>query len=224
MFPISDSVPSRKFPFINLGLIILTCYVFYLQMINPESFTVTYALVPSLVSFSDYTTLLQFITSIFLHGGWLHIISNMWFLWIFGDNVEGALGHFWYLLLYLLSGIVGGLAQYIFMSGSDIPMLGASGAVAGALGAYFLLFPRHKIKTLIPVFGFISFTNISAYIMLGYWFVLQIFSGAMSAPGSGMEEDGVAFWAHVGGFIAGLIMGKLLAGKEKRILEGEIIN
>lgn len=223
MFPISDSIPSRRFPFINIGLIIITCYIFYLQMINPESFTINYALVPSLVNLADYSTLLQFITSIFLHGGWLHIISNMWFLWIFGDNVEGSLGHFWYLILYLLSGIIGGLAQYIFMPSSDIPMLGASGAVAGALGAYFLLFPHHKIKTLIPIFGFISFTNVSAYIMLGYWFVLQILSGAMSLPSSGVDEGGVAFWAHVGGFLAGLIMGRLFAKAEKNVIEGEII-
>ena len=128
----------------------------------------------------------------------------MWFLWIFGDNVEGAIGHFKYLVLYLLSGISGGLAQYFFMPGSNIPMLGASGAVAGALGAYFLLFPHHKIKTLVPIFGFLTFTNISAFIMLGYWFVLQIFSGAVSIPGVETDSGGVAFWAHVGGFLSDL--------------------
>ena len=114
MFPISDSVRSTKFPFINLGLILITCYVFYLQMTNPDSFTIAYSLVPKNVNFGEYITLMNFITSIFLHGGWLHIISNMWFLWIFGDNVEGAIGHFKYLVLYLLSGISGGLAQYFF--------------------------------------------------------------------------------------------------------------
>lgn len=224
MFPISDSVPSRKFPFVNLGLIIITSYVFYLQMVNPEPFTISYALVPNLVSFNNYNTLLPFITSIFLHGGWLHIISNMWFLWIFGDNVEGSIGHFRYLLLYLLSGIVGGLAQYFFMSESNIPMLGASGAVAGALGAYFLLFPHHKIRTIIPIFGFFTFTNISAYIMLGYWFLLQIFSGAVSIPDTGTDTGGVAFWAHVGGFIAGLMMGRIFAGTKKEAIEGEIVS
>jgi len=190
---------------------------------NPEAFTYSYALVPSSVRFTDYTTLIQFVTSIFLHGGWLHIISNMWFLWIFGDNVEGSLGHFWYLILYLASGVIGGLAQYLFMPDSNIPMLGASGAVAGALGAYFLLFPHHKIKTLLPILGFITFTNVSAYIMLGYWFVLQVFSGAMSIPGSRIDEGGVAFWAHVGGFVAGLIIGKIFARSEKVVLEGEVI-
>lgn len=215
MFPISDSVRSKRFPIINFVIIIFTGYVFYLQLVNPEVFTYTYALVPGRVDFSDVTTLLPFVTSIFLHGGWLHIITNMWFLWIFGDNVEGALGHFCYLLLYLASGVIGGLAQYFFISDADIPMLGASGAVAGVLGAYFLFFPHHKIKTFIPIFGFITFTNISAYVMLGYWFVLQIFSGAMSYQVSGTDEGGVAFWAHVGGFLTGLMIGRLFAKTEK---------
>ena len=224
MFPISDSVRSTKFPFINLGLILITCYVFYLQMTNPDSFTIAYSLVPKDVNFGEYITLMNFITSIFLHGGWLHIISNMWFLWIFGDNVEGAIGHFKYLVLYLLSGIAGGLAQYFFMPGSNIPMLGASGAVAGALGAYFLLFPHHKIKTIIPIFGLLTFTNISAFIMLGYWFVLQIFSGAVSIPGVETDSGGVAFWAHVGGFVTGLVLGKLFVNTKNEVIEGEVID
>src|SRR3989344_8536888 len=120
MFPISDSVASRKFPLVNLFLIAITGYAFYLQLINPESFTIRYALVPSQVSLADFNTLIPLVTSIFLHGGWLHILSNMWFLWVFGDNVEGALGHFWYLLLYITSGLVGGIAQYIFMPASNI--------------------------------------------------------------------------------------------------------
>jgi len=192
-------------------------------MTNPDSFTIAYSLVPKNVNFGEYITLMNFITSIFLHGGWLHIISNMWFLWIFGDNVEGAIGHFKYLVLYLLSGISGGLAQYFFMPGSNIPMLGASGAVAGALGAYFLLFPHHKIKTLVPIFGFLTFTNISAFIMLGYWFVLQIFSGAVSIPGVETDSGGVAFWAHVGGFVTGLVLGKLFVNTKNEVIEGEVI-
>lgn len=224
MFPISDSVPSKKFPFINFGLIILTCFVFYMQLTGPDEFTYKYALVPKDVNFASYYSLVQFVTSIFLHGGWLHIISNMWFLWIFGDNVEGSLGHIRYFLLYIISGLAGGLAQYVFMPASNIPMLGASGAVAGALGAYFLLFPHHKIKTLFPIFGFITFTNVSAYIMLGYWFILQIFSGAMSLPSSGTGEGGVAFWAHVGGFLTGLVIGRLFARVEKQVIEGDVMS
>ncbi len=222
MFPISDSVPSKKFPFINFGLIALTSYVFYLQLIDFESFTLQYALVPSTIDFSNLSTLFPFISSIFLHGNWLHIISNMWFLWIFGDNVEGQIGHLPYLFLYLFSGIAGGFAQYFFMPNSDIPMLGASGAVAGALGAYFYYFPNHKIRTFVIFFGFISMTNINASLMLGYWLILQIFSGATSLS-LASSEGGVAFWAHVGGFFTGLIMGLIFAKRDKKVLEGEII-
>lgn len=211
MFPISDSIHTPKFPFINIGLILITIFVFFLQLTipNPEAFIFTYALVPAQVDFSNYTTFLPFITSMFLHGGILHIVSNMLFLWVFGDNVEAHLGHIQYLFLYVLSGIVGGVAQYILMSSSQIPMLGASGAVAGALGAYFVLFPHSKIRTLVPFFGFISLVNIPASIMLGYWFVLQIISGVTALPFS-METGGVAFFAHIGGFMTGLFLAKLL--------------
>lgn len=225
MFPISDSVKSKKFPLINIALIAITCYVFYLQLTapDPEAFIYQYALVPSQIDFSNLSSLFPFITSMFLHGGWLHILSNMWFLWIFGDNVEGHLGHIPYLLLYLVSGLVGGIAQFLISPNSNIPMLGASGAVAGALGAYFHFFPNHKIKTLIPIFGFVTFTEISAFFMLGYWLVLQVFSGAMSLPSSGTEQGGVAFFAHIGGFVAGLIIGRLFAPVEKKVLEGEVL-
>ncbi len=222
MFPISDSTPSKKFPFINFSIIALTCYVFYLQLIHLDAFTLRYTLIPANIDFSNVYSLYPFITSIFLHGGWLHIISNMWFLWVFGDNVEGEIGHFSYAFLYLFSGIIGSLAQYLIMPSSTIPMLGASGAVAGALGSYFLFFPGHKIKTIIPIFGFLTITNISASFMLGYWFVLQLLSGAVSLPFSG-EDGGVAFWAHIGGFLTGLIIGRLFAKTEKEVIEGEIL-
>jgi membrane associated rhomboid family serine protease len=223
MFPISDSEPSKKFPFINIGIILLTCYVFFLQQTNSDAFTYMYALVPGDIDFSKASTLYPFITSMFLHGGWLHIISNMWFLWVFGDNVEGEIGHIPYLFLYILSGLAGGFAQYFFMPDSTIPMLGASGAVAGALGAYFYFFPHNKIRTIIPFFGFLTMTQINASFMLGYWFVLQILSGAMSLPSSGSEQGGVAFWAHVGGFLTGLLIGRLFAKTDKNVIEGEII-
>lgn len=224
MFPISDSVPAKTFPFINYALIAITCYVFFLQISGDfEAFTYAYALVPSQINFSNPSTLYPFLTSMFLHGGWFHIISNMWFLRVFGDNVEGALGHIPYLFLYLLSGFIGAAAQYFFMPNSNIPMLGASGAVAGALGAYFTLFPKHKVKTFIPVFGFFTLADVSAFFMLGYWFVLQILSGAMSLPTSGEDGGGVAFWAHVGGFVAGLIIGRFFTKAEETVLEGQVV-
>ena len=174
-----------------------------------------YALIPSLIDFSNYETLTTFITAMFLHGGWLHIISNMWFLWVFGDNVEGHMGWFFFPLLYFSAGIVGNLAQYFLMQSSQIPMLGASGAVAGILGAYYVLFPHAKIKTLVPVFGFVSIMNIAAPFMLGYWFILQVFSGAVSLPFSG-ETGGIAFWAHAGGFLTGVVFANILKNNGER--------
>ncbi len=212
MLPISDSVKSRVFPIINILLIAINAFVFYLQLTtpDPEGFIFTYALVPSLIDFSDISTLYPFITSMFLHGGFLHIGSNMLFLWVFGDNIEGELSPFTYLLLYLGSGIIGGLAQYFFVPDSNIPMLGASGAVAGVLGAYFLLFPKHEIRTLIFIPPFITIAKVSALIMLGYWIILQFFSG-FGALGMEMAEvGGVAYFAHIGGFIAGALLIKFL--------------
>lgn len=216
MFPISDSIPSRRFPFLNIVIILITIYAFYLQISfpNQEVFIQEYALIPSLVNFNDPQTFLPFITSIFLHGGFLHIVSNMWFLWVFGDNVETHIPWFFYPLLYILSGIAGGLAQYIFAPQSSIPMLGASGAVAGVLGAYYVLFPNSRIKTIIPVFGFASIVHVGAPFMLGYWFILQLFSGVTSLPMIG-ETGGVAFFAHVGGFITGVILAKFFKGQHE---------
>lgn len=215
MFPLFDSIKSSRFPFFNYAIIVATVYVFYLQFFSsadPEAFITTYALIPTSVDFANWDTLLPFITSIFLHGGILHILSNMWFLWVFGDDVEGHLGPVVFLLLYFLSGVLGGFIQYLFMTDSSIPMLGASGAVAGVLGAYWVLFPHSRIKTFVPL-GFIWTTvEISAPIMLGYWFLTQIFAGVVSVPFSS-EPGGIAFWAHVGGFVCGVVFGKLFQNK-----------
>lgn len=195
----------------TIGIIAVTAYAFFLQLSAPDidAFVMQYALVPQNVNFADWLTLLPFITSMFLHAGWLHILSNMWFLWIFGDNVEAEVGHVRYLLFYLVCGIAAGLVQYFFNSTGTIPTLGASGAVAGVLGAYLMLYPGHKIDTLIPTFGgFMTQAQIPASIMLIYWFVIQLFSGVGTI---GMQDvGGVAFWAHVGGFVAGWILVRLL--------------
>ena len=211
MFPISDSIKAKRFPLVNLALIAATIFVFFQQITSPSEieFIRSYALTPKLINFNDFYTLTPFVTAVFLHGGFLHIISNMWFLWVFGDNVEGRLGFLFFPILYLLSGIVGNAAQYFVMPTSSIPMLGASGAVAGILGAYYVLFPKAKIKTLIPFFGFFTIAQIPAPFMLGYWFVLQVISGAVSLPFSS-DTGGVAFWAHVGGFATGVIVGRLV--------------
>lgn len=217
MFPLSDSIPARRFPFLNVAIIAVTSFVFLQQLLSPdqESFIFQYALVPAAVDFSNLTSLTPFITAIFLHGGFLHIISNMWFLWVFGDNIEGYLGWFIFPVLYLLAGIVGNFFQYFLMPTSNIPMLGASGAVAGILGAYYVLFPHSKIKTLVPFFGFVSIINIPAPFMLGYWFVIQIIAGAATLPfTAGEAGGGVAFWAHVGGFLTGILFAQLVRVKD----------
>lgn len=209
MFPISDSIKTTRFPILNIGFIAITIFVFIQQLIvpNQEIFIQTYALIPALIDFNNFPTLTPFVSAIFLHGGFLHIISNMWFLWVFGDNVEVRLGWFFFPLLYIASGIIGNVVQYVFMPSSTIPILGASGAVAGILGAYYVLFPGSKIKTLLPFFGFATIVEISAPFMLGYWFVLQVISGAASLPFMG--QGGIAFFAHVGGFATGVLFGKI---------------
>lgn len=211
MFPLSDSIPARRFPILNLLIIAATVFVFVQQLFSPdpEAFIQAYALVPSSVHFNDVITLLPFVTAIFLHGGFLHIISNMWFLWVFGDNVEGTAGFLLYPVTYFAAGIAGNIVQYSIFPTSSIPMLGASGAVAGVLGAYYVLFPHAKIKTLVPIFGFVTIAEISAPFMLGYWFVLQIFSGVASVSAIATSFGGIAFFAHVAGFITGVLIARV---------------
>ena len=210
MFPIRDHNPSYKIPFVTLFLIVITTLVFLMQITvpDPDVFIYTYALIPAKVNVLIPNSLLPFLFSIFLHGGWFHIISNMWFLWIFGDNIETKLGHMRYFLFYLYCGIIAGLLQYITNPFSDIPTLGASGAIAGVLGGYLVLFPRHKIDTLVPVFGgFLTRVSIPASIMLGYWFFIQLFSGIGSL--GFQSEEGVAWFAHIGGFGAGWLVARV---------------
>ena len=211
MIPLRDSQSPGIFPFWVIVIITANVHLFITQITsqNPESIINLYALIPSNIQFSSPITLITFITSQFLHGGFLHILSNMWFLWIFGDNVEQRSGKILFPILYLSSGVVGALAQYIFMSDSSIPMLGASGAIAGVLGAYFAWFPKHTIKTLIPFFGLISIIEIPASIMLFYWLATQFLSGIGSI--GGQETGGVAYFAHIGGFLAGWILAKMIS-------------
>lgn len=209
MIPLRDSKPAHVFPFWVLVIIAANAWVFFLEYtsFNLEAFISQWALVPAFIDFGRFETLAPFITSQFLHAGLLHILSNMWFLWIFGDNVEEHFGKILFPIIYLWAGVVGGLAQYIISPGSQIPMLGASGAVAGVLGAYMVLYSQHKIKTIIPVFGFMSVMDIPAGFMLFYWFFTQLFSGVGSLVVQGV--GGVAFFAHVGGFAAGWMIAKL---------------
>ncbi|MBI4079427.1 MAG: rhomboid family intramembrane serine protease [Candidatus Levybacteria bacterium] len=211
MIPISDSIRAHRFPLLNISLIAANIFVFYLQFsaVNPDLFILQYALIPSQINISDFSTFYPFVTAMFLHGGILHIASNMLFLWVFGDNVETHFGWLFFLPVYFISGIVGNAVQYMLNPTSTIPMIGASGAVAGMLGAYYVLFPHARIKTLIPFFGFFSVIEIPAGFMLGYWFVLQILSGAVSLPMMDSQTGGIAFFAHIGGFAAGVLFAQL---------------
>ena len=211
MIPLRDSNPSRIFPFWVIAIIAVNVYVFFQELTtaNPDAFIAQYALLPKLIDFSIPQTLWPFLTSQFLHGGFIHIISNMLFLWIFGDNVEERLGLLLFPIFYLSSGVVAALTQYAFISHSSIPMLGASGAVAGVLGAYFVLFPRHNIRTLVPLFGFFTIMNVPASVMLFYWFFTQLFAGAATITLATSGMGGIAFFAHAGGFAFGWLVGGL---------------
>lgn len=218
MIPLSDSHPAGKFPFWVLLIIAANVYVFFLEItaLDMDTFISQYALIPAWVNFGVIFTLIPFITSQFLHGGFLHIISNMLFLWIFGDNVEARFGNILFPIIYLASGVAGGLAQYVFMPDSSIPMLGASGAVAGVLGAYFAWFPHHSVKTLVPIFGFFTVINVPASVMLFYWIATQFISSFFSLSSTMADMGGVAYFAHIGGFIFGWICAKVIPTRSKQ--------
>jgi membrane associated rhomboid family serine protease len=219
MIPLGDDIPSKKFPFINWMIILGNCYVFFLELqlrhSGLEKFINQYAITPA--SFwadpgSQWTTL---ITSMFLHGGWMHIIGNMLFLYIFGDNVEDRVGHFRYPIFYLLVGMLGGFVQIYFAPHSRLPLIGASGAIAGVLGAYFFFHPYAKIMTLIPLGLFSRMVEIPAFIFLGIWFLMQAIQGTASLGVRTMQDvGGVAWWAHASGFVGGLLLGPALSRKK----------
>lgn len=227
MFPISDSVKAKGFPFITIFLIAVNILIFAQMVLmgRAEEFVNQYSLIPETVHFLDPSSLIQFVTSMFLHGGFFHIFSNMWFLWVFGDNVEIEVGHFKYLFLYLLAGFAGSLAQYLLNPTSGIPVIGASGAVSGVLGAYLTLFPKHSIKSVVFIFFVITVVNIPAAFYLFYWFILQFFQGLASLPSLNEELGGIAFFAHVGGFIAGIVLARFFVKNKYKpdYIEGEIV-
>lgn len=210
MLPLRDHEPSNVIPYVTIGIILLNVLVFIQEMLSPNlgRFIEQWALIPAAVDLGDPFTWTPFVTSQFLHGGIAHILFNVWSLWIFGDNVEGHFGHGRFLLFYLAAGVAGGLAQFVFATGSIIPMLGASGAIAGVLGAYWTLFPRHRVDTLVPTFGFWSRATLPANVVLLFWFVMQLFSGVGSLAAGASAAGGVAWFAHIGGFVFGLAVAR----------------
>ena len=204
MFPIRDHNPSGQTPYVTIALIAINVLVFlgYVSMDDwdLQRFFMTWGLVPA--RFASGAGLETLFTSMFLHAGWLHLGGNMLFLWIYGDNLEEEMGHFGFLVFYLACGAVAGLAQALPDPGSPIPMVGASGAIGGVMGGYLLMFPRAKVDVLFIFIIFFRIFAIPAWIVLGLWLAIQIFSG-VSTPS---DAGGGAYWAHVGGFVAGLLL------------------
>ena len=213
MFPIKDTQRSYSTPVVTVLLIALNVLVFlYETSLDPYTqnhFVAVYALTPARFHAVDM------LTSMFLHGGWMHLLGNMWFLWIFGDNIEDVLGHTKYLIFYIACGLAAAATHIFFNPDSRLPTVGASGAIAGVMGAYLIKFPHNKVTTLI-FFGFVFFVDIPAVVMLGYWFVIQVFSGVGSVGYTNLSQGGTAWFAHIGGFIAGMILVRLMAEEERR--------
>jgi membrane associated rhomboid family serine protease len=219
MFPLYDTVRSRNFPLINLALILanILAFLYELQLdaAARKEFIFTWGLIPARLIGSPEMTWPTFFSSMFLHGGWFHIVNNMWVLFIFGDNVEARMGKIRYLLFYLLSGVAAGLLQSYILPSSTVPMIGASGAVAGVLGAYLILFPRSRIASLVPILFIFTIVEIPAMLFLIFWFVSQLYSGLFAIRGGG--ESGIAWWAHIGGFIFGVVMVSFFAMRRKSV-------
>jgi membrane associated rhomboid family serine protease len=219
MIPVKDEIATRETPVVNYVLIAINVIVYlFMALAAPETqeaIVARYAMIPA--HFADGVTLadmMTIFTSMFMHAGLAHLGGNMLYLWIFGDNVEDRIGHFQYLVFYVVGGVVASLTHLATNWGSELPTVGASGAIAAVLGAYLLLFPASRIVTLIPLGNFSRLTTAPAFVFLGLWFILQLFEGVMTFGGA--DVSGVAFWAHVGGFVAGMVMVKLMSIESRR--------
>src|SRR5579863_7792646 len=229
MIPIRDDTPRFSTPFVTYFIIALNTVVFLFELsVSGQSHRALnsliyhFGVVPlhfegALTGASSVSlpgSFLPILTSMFLHASWLHLIGNMWFLWIFGDNIEDYLGHFTYLLFYLVSGFAAAVAHILLNAGSNVPSVGASGAIAGVMGAYFVLYPRARVLIWFPP---IFFFHLPAWLVLGYWFFVQFLSGAAtSIAETSQTSGGIAFWAHVGGFVAGIVLIKVLPERPRR--------
>jgi membrane associated rhomboid family serine protease len=212
MLPLKDLNPTRRIPVLTYGLIAVNIVVFFWEQAQSaavlEEMFIRLAVVPASVVQNPLAleTLMDFVRSMFFHGGWAHLIGNMLYLWLFGDNLEDRMGIPLFLIVYLLSGFTATIAQILVEPGSLVPMIGASGAIAGILGGYLILFPGVKVRGIIPLGWYARFAEWPAWIVLGLWFVLQLFNGAVSVGVETGAAGGVAFFAHIGGFIAGLVL------------------
>lgn len=217
MFPLQDSIPSRSPPVVTWMLIGANALVFLFELsLRPdqlEELFYLFGIVPARYSDPEWAERVgfpmqdywPFLTNMFLHGGWAHLLGNMWTLWIFGDNVEDRMGPGRFLAFYVLCGLAASVTHWLVNADSTVPAVGASGAIAGVMGAYFLLFPRSRIILMVPVFFFPFFFELPAIAYLGFWFLMQLMSGAFALAGP-EQASGIAFWAHIGGFVAGMVL------------------
>ena len=214
MIPLYDTLRSRRIPVVNWALIGLNVLVFLYELSLSssalEGLIRMWGLIPTQFFAHPETEWIRIFTAMFLHGGWFHIVSNMWVLFIFGDNIEDRLGGGRYLIFYLLSGIAAALLESFLLKGGGAPMIGASGAIAGVLGAYLISFPRARVASLVPIFFIFTIIEIPATIFLLFWFISQLFSGFLALEGSS-GGSGIAWWAHVGGFVFGMLAVNLFA-------------
>jgi membrane associated rhomboid family serine protease len=224
MIPLSDDPKRRSFPWVTVLIILANIAVFLYELSIPsvsalDRWMLEVGVVPCVLTGvhsqfdvcppTSSSPLLSLITSMFVHGGFLHIASNMLYLWVFGDNVEDSFGKLGYTAFYLVAGIAAGLAQVFINPSSSVPSIGASGAIAGVLGAYIVLFPHAQVRTLLFLGPFITFPRLPSVLMIGFWFVTQILSGLASLGVTTEQQGGVAFWAHIGGFVAGVVIALL---------------
>ncbi len=218
MIPLRDINPSRTFPYVTIAIILINVIVHALQwgMTGKETvaFYQEFGAIPATIlgqyskgfSFTSFSGSFTLLTSMFIHGGFFHLLGNMWSLWIFGDNVEDRFGHFGFLFFYIVTGIAASVSHILVSPHSMIPTVGASGAISGVMGAYVLLFPRARILVLLPIFIFIRIFTVPAWVFLGFWFFWQLLQGLATVSASNPSVGGVAFWAHIGGFAAGMIL------------------
>src|SRR5512146_2825003 len=210
MLPLGDDDSTRRtFPIVTYGLIALNVLIFLVELGGGDAFITHWSFVPGRFAANPGTETLTIFSSMFMHAGWIHLLGNMLYLYIFGDNVEDRLGHLRYLLFYLLCGLAASLCHAFFNPASRLPSLGASGAISGVLAAYLFLYPRARILTLVPIFLFFT-TEVPAFLFIVFWFVMQFFSGTASLSVSTPTTGGTAYFAHVGGFVAGIVLLALL--------------
>ncbi len=232
MIPFRDDVRARAFPLVTLGIILVNIALFFYEVSLPapvlESFISQNGVVPARMGFFSQApgAVLAFtgrtvLWSMFLHGGWFHLLGNMWYLWIFGDNVEDRMGHFRFLVFYLACGACASAAHIFLNLDSRIPSIGASGAIAGVLGAYLVSYPFARVMTIIPLFLFWPIVELPAIVVLGGWFLVQLLNGTASVGATAETVGGIAWWAHIGGFLAGVLLINVFAKPTPRRYQWE---